>query len=402
MKKFILLLTTLLCFFTLCMGLTACDKGEVEPSSVPSHGHSYSDEWSQDKANHWHTATCEHTDAVKDKAEHTLNSEYVCTVCGYDATTKGLAYTLSGDGTYYIVSGIGTAMDTEIFIPATYDSKPVKRIASEAFSYCSELTSITIPNSVTSIGSEAFIECSGLTSVVIPDSVTTIGDYAFYGCSGLTSIVIPDGVTTIEDYVFSDCLRLTSVVIPDSVTTIGDDAFSDCLRLTSVVIPDSVTSIGEWAFSDCLRLTSIVIPDGVTSIGDRAFSNCRGLTSLTVTSGNTKYHSAGNCLIETASKTLIAGCKNSVIPTDGSVTSIGERAFSNCNGLTSIVIPNSVTVIGNAAFFRCRELTVVTFEGTTMQFQRAHIGTVRQVITPCTVLTVRLQNRKMENFCKNT
>lgn len=196
--------------------------------------------------------------------------------------------------------------------------------------------------------------------VVIPDSVTSIGEYAFYDCSRLTSIVIPNSVTSIGEYAFEDCSGLTSIIILDSVTSIGDFAFCGCSGLTSVAIPDSVTSIGSYAFENCTNLTSVTIGNGVMSIGGSAFYGCTVLTNITVTKGNTKYHSAGNCLIETESKTLIAGCKNSIIPTDGSVTSIGDYAFDYCTGLTSVTIPNSVTSIGDGAFSSCRGLTSVT------------------------------------------
>ena len=290
-----------------------------------------------------------------------------------------------------------------------YDIKGVtKTIADNAFLYCTGLTSITIPDSVTSIGNYAFSGCAGLTSITIPNGVTSIGDGAFAYCSGLTSITIPDSVTsigcdayyntsyynndsnwendvlyignhlikaktsisgvysikdgtkTIAESAFEDCTGLTSITIPDSVTSIGDLAFYYCTGITSVTIGNSVTSIGEAAFGNCTRLTSITIPDSVTSIGNYAFSGCAGLTSITVSTGNTVYHSTDNCLIETESKTLIFGCKNSVIPTDGSVTSIGEAAFVGCTGLTSITIPDSVTSIGDVAFAICTDLTSIT------------------------------------------
>ena len=191
-------------------------------------------------------------------------------------------------------------------------------------------------------------------------SVTSIGNYAFSGCSGLTSITIPDGVTSIGNYTFSGCSGLTSVIIPDGVTSIGNYTFSGCSGLTSITIPDSVTSIGSYAFSGCSGLTSITIPDSVTSISSYAFNGCSGLTSITVEEGNEIYHSAGNCLIETKSKTLTLGCKNSVIPADGSLTSIGTSAFGGCSGLTSITIPDSVTSIGDYAFDGCSGLTSIT------------------------------------------
>ena len=121
---------------------------------------------------------------------------------------------------------------------------------------------------------------SGVTSITIPDSVTTIGNYAFYKCSGLTSLTIPDSVTTIGNYAFYNCWGLTSLTIPDSVTTIGSSAFDSCTGLTSITIPDSVTTIGNYAFYNCSGLTSVTFGNSVTSIGENAFYNCTNLTNL--------------------------------------------------------------------------------------------------------------------------
>ncbi|MBR1789141.1 MAG: leucine-rich repeat domain-containing protein, partial [Bacteroidaceae bacterium] len=231
------------------------------------------------------------------------------------------------------------------------------------FTWYSEYTgNVTIPESVTykgntyrvtSIGSYAFSGCTGLTSVIIGNSVTSIGSYAFQGCSGLTSVDIGDGVTSIGSYAFQGCTGLTSVTIPNSVTEIGESAFSGCTGLTSVTIPNSVTEISYYAFKSCTGLTSVTIPNSVTKIRGSAFSGCTGLEQMRVEAGNTTYDSRENCnaIIETASNSLIAGCKNTVIPY--SVTSIGNSAFEGCTGLTSVTIPKSVTKIYFEAFKSC-------------------------------------------------
>ena len=197
-------------------------------------------------------------------------------------------------------------------------------------------------------------------TVEIKDSVTSIGEWAFFLCSSLKSITIGNSVMSIGYAAFNGCGSLTSITIPNSVTSIGERAFDGCSSLTSVTIGSSVTSIGSDAFFDCSSLTSITIPDSVTSIGDGTFWGCNSLTSITVDAGNKKYHSNGNCLIETSSKTLIAGCNVSEIPKDGSVTRIGSRAFIGCSNLTSITIPDSVTWINHLAFSYCNRLTSIT------------------------------------------
>ena len=333
-----------------------------------------------------------------------------------ETPVSALTFVLNEDGQSYTVTGLKDGTVTALVLPATYQGLPVTSIGKFAFSGCTGLTSITIPNSVTSIDDAAFAECTGLTSVIIGNGVTSMGWDVFLGCPGLMSITVDAGntyyhsngnclietesktlllgcmnsvipsdgsVTSIGYGAFEECANLISITIPDSVASIGSEAFSGCVGLTSITIPDSVTSIELRVFSDCTGLTSINIPNSVTSIkygaftgcvdltsitignsvasiGDQAFSGCTGLTSITVDKDNTKYHSNGNCLIETGRKTLILGCTNSVIPSDGSVTSIGSGAFSGCAGLTSITIPDGVTRIGEGAFYRCTGLTSIT------------------------------------------
>ena len=259
---------------------------------------------------------------------------------GYDVLAHDIEVANSDGVTIYYV---WTNNNTEL---------AVSYLGSYSEEYVNEYTdNVVIPESVTingttypvtSIGGSAFDGCSGLTSLTIPNSVTSIGDGAFGGCSGLTSVTIPKSVTSIGDYAFVGCSGLTSVTIPNSVTFIGGGAFAHCSGLTSVTIGNSVTSIGGGASAD-----------GV-------FKGCDGLTSIMVESGNTVYDSRDNCnaIIMTASNTLIAGCKKTIIP--NSVSSIGDYAFDNNRGLTSVTIPNSVTSIGESAFAGCVGLTSVT------------------------------------------
>lgn len=270
--------------------------------------------------------------------------------------SEGLDFAYHYDG-YWSVSGIGSCTDKDIVVPEkTPVGEPVTRIDDAAFRGCSNLTSIKIPEGVTHIGYQAFAGCEGLASIEIPDSVTDISTGAFRGCTNLTGIKIPNGVTTIMFNVFLGCSSLTSIEIPGSVTVIEDQAFSECTGLTSVRLSDSLTSIGYEAFYKCTSLESIQIPDSVTSIETSVFAGCSSLSNIQVGDGNPMYHDDGNCVIETATQTLVIGCKSSVIPTDGSVTSIGAVAFFRCESLESIVIPDTVTSIGNYAFGNCTGL----------------------------------------------
>lgn len=191
---------------------------------------------------------------------------------------KCVNYTLSVDEQSASVTGY-TGSPTKVKILSTYQDVPVVAINGFAFADCSSLTSVEIPDSVTSIGDYAFKNCSALKNIEIPDGVTSIGKSAFYNCVALTSAEIGNNVISIGKYAFYNCNSLTSVEIPDGVTNISERTFYNCSSLTNIKIPDSVTSIGESAFYNCSSLTNIKIPDSVTSIGDNAFYNCSGLTS---------------------------------------------------------------------------------------------------------------------------
>ena len=309
-----------------------------------------------------------------------------------------------GEYAFYNCSGL-----TTVTIP-----DGVTSIGSYAFSNCSGLTSVTIPDGVTSIGNAAFDGCSGLTSVTIPDDVTSIGSGAFYGCSGLTSVTIPDGVTSIGsgafykvrhieyhgsatgspwgaismngvtdgDFVFSDSTKHYllaylgaggDITIPSTVDTIGSNAFRGCIGLTSVAIGSGVTYIGEYAFYNCSGLTSVTIPDNVTSIGYNTFYKVRhieyhgsatgspwGAISMNgVTDGDFVFSDS------TKHYLLVYSGAGGNVTISSTVDTIGDYAFYNCSGLTSVIIPDGVTSIGSSAFYGCSGLTVMRMKPNT-------------------------------------
>ena len=199
--------------------------------------------------------------------------------------------------------------------------------------------------SVTSIGMFAFSECSGLTSVTIPESVTSIGDYAFYWCSDLTSVEISNSVSSIGNNAFYQCSNLTSVSIGNSVSSIGVAAFYQCSNLTSMTIPGSVSSIGNTAFEKCSGLKSFKVADGESEISFGAYALASCPIEDLYLGRNWTYSGSG--ALSTGIKTLTLGDK---------VTALPANAFSGCSGLTSVTIGNSVTSISNSAFEKCTGL----------------------------------------------
>lgn len=288
------------------------------------------------------------------------------TAHAYGVVIDGIRYELSLSDWNATVTGYGENFSSgDVVIPETVQYKVsgygiktfnVTSIGDGAFSWCSELTSVTIPNSVTSIGSDAFQYCEGLTSVVIPNSVTNISDYVFSECRSLTSISVSQGnakydsrdncnaiIETSTNKLIVGCKNTT---IPNDITCIGKGAFDGCTGLTTLVIPASVTSIGEDAFIGCSGLTSISIPNSVTTIDYYAFGQS-GLTSITI---------------------------------PNSVTSIGEGAFYDCNDLKSVTIGNGVTSIGQDAFC-CNSLIDVKCMANTPKFTYAWIDNEGFLIT---------------------
>lgn len=227
----------------------------------------------------------------------------------------------------------------------------------------SKLTTITIPDSVTSIDSGALSGCTSLTSCTIGSGVTSLGYYVFRGCTNLSNITMSN-VTSIGQGTFSGCTSITNISL-QNVTNIGIRTFEGCSALTSVTLGDSLTSIGNSAFENCKNLTSINIPSAVTSIGDAVFNGCRSLTSITVDSNNSTYDSRNDCnaLIKTSNNQLIKGCNSTIIP--DSVTSLYNWAFAGCTGFTSVTINSGMTSIGDKAFKDCTSLESIIVEATT-------------------------------------
>ncbi|MBR6984913.1 MAG: leucine-rich repeat protein [Ruminococcus sp.] len=308
---------------------------------------------------------------------------------------SSLEYKVTSDGEVYITGCQGTA--PEVKIPSEINGKKVNTIASGAFRDHTELTSVTIPDSVTDIVGGAFQGCSGLTSVTIPDSIPYINDSTFKDCTHLKSVTLPENIRYIGFNAFENCTELdtinipenienvlhdafkntkwyddqpdglviaahvlynykgtmpenTSVEIPEGVRTIGFNAFEDCTNMTSVTIPEGVTDIGSYAFKGCTGLTSLTIPGDVKMIGAAAFADCTGLTSLTLDEG-----------VENIQNAAFDGCTalNSLnLPK--SLKIICSYAFSNCTSLTEVAIPEGVEYIMNNAFTGSSNLAKVT------------------------------------------
>ena len=338
--------------------------------------------------------------------------------CGGEGDGTNLTWTLDSDG-LLTISGTGEMEDNpwpwsareaiERDTKIVLIESGIFNISDWAFENFSNLTNITIPETVTSIGLCAFRNCKSLTYINIPNSVTSIDCSAFEGCKSLTEFTIPVGVTSIEDNTFDGCTTLSAVTIPNSVTNIDYSAFCGCTNLTDIkipfgvknigshafekcenlsvaTIPDSVTNIGFRAFYSCKSLTNIAIPNNVTNVGEEAFGSCdslisvtigdnvtsiegkaflsKSLTRITVSERNSFFSSDENGVLFNKTKTKLIqypiGKKafDYIIP--DSVTDIGVCAFWNCMSLTSITIPDGVTNIGKYAFFGCESLTSIT------------------------------------------
>ena len=278
-------------------------------------------------------------------------------------------YAVVGDGTSQAVP---KSTSGAISIPSTLGGCPVAEIGNGAFRFCSELTSVMIPEGVKCIGNSAFFYCESIVNVTMHEGVVSIGQSAFSHCKALMSLTIPESITSIGDRAFWLCGKLASVRLPSKVPSIGERAFADCSCLESVRIPGNVTSIGESAFAECNCLENVTIDDGVTRIGVAAFEGCRALKCVVIpksvaTIGGGAFRRceklrsvtipAGVMSIEDGVFYVCSGLESMTIP-DG-VTSIGREAFGSCRNLVKVKIPRGVTSIGSRAFAGCTRLKKV-------------------------------------------
>lgn len=351
-----------------------------------------------------------------------IASAYTCEVDGiYYNLSSGKATVTYRDNNYSSYSGDVVIPEVVTYNGNTY---PVTSIGDYAFSRSVGLTSLTVPNSITTIGSQACSGCTNLTRINITDLEAWCNIYFSYNPlqdahhlylngSEVTELVIPNSITNIRSNAFQGCTGLTSVTIPTSVTIIGSSVFYGCSNLTSISIPNSVTSIGNYAFKGCTSLvrvnitdvaawcgitfgsyddltsnplylshrlylngtevTNLVIPNTATVIKKKTFAGCSGLRSVTIPNSVTEIGesafsecdglmnvSIGNSVKKIESSAFSNCTSLTNLTIPNSVTYIGYSAFAYCSGLTSVILPNSITAINQTTFYKCTSLSSIS------------------------------------------
>lgn len=332
-----------------------------------------------------------------EKNNHLYDEDGVCTVCGSADIDEGLVFTLSGDE-YSVTDYTGSA--AKVIIPAIYQGKPVTSIGYPAFSDCTTITSVKIPDSIVSIEDGAFKNCTALTQIVIPDSVKTIGLGAFRYCNSLEIMTIPfvgssedaTGYASRFPYIFgASSSQYISSYVPASLKTvvitggdhIADNAFGHCQSIESISIPDSVKTIGDYAFGGCSSIKSIFVPNSVTNIREHAFRDCTALETITIpfvgaSADATGYEAHFGYIFGyvqspatgTASYHYYDGEYNYVyyipeslknVNISEGATRIGDHAFQFCDQSLAVTVPDSITSIGYRAFYYCKNLAKMEF-----------------------------------------
>ncbi len=377
------------------------NNSEEDSSSEEVHTHQYT-VWGNDETEHWQKCECGES---TEKQAHTLDGKGYCNACDFVKGVENLEYTLSDDGTHYIVSGIGKCKDADVVIASMYKGLPVTAIDEWAFYNCYSMHTLVIPSSITEIGEAAFYGCFYLTDVTMGKGVTSIPSRMFDTCNRLTNVQLGENVKSIGDYAFEGCNRLselyltdvaawceiefvgfhrpnpftygnnnkvyvdnqlvTELVIPEGVTRIPDRAFACFNGLTSVTIPASIKSIGKDAFVSCNSLTGVYITDigawceiafegnytcNPISITKKLYLNNQPITDLVIPDSVTKVEHIAFMYCESLTSVVMGS----------GVTTVGAYAFSNCTNLTSMVLGNNVKEVGEYAFGFCEKLTDIT------------------------------------------
>lgn len=257
-----------------------------------------------------------------------------------------LAMELSNDGSYYIITGIGSLEETDIIIPSEYKGVPVKEIGQWAFRYNSEINSVTIPDTVEIIRESAFSHTS-ISEIIIPNSVTALEGYVFSGCQNLEKAVLPENIAEIGENLFSECSKLKDVNIPKSIVSIPANCFSQCISLKNISLPDGIQTLGNSAFMNCNALESINLPDSLKIISDSCFWGSR-LAEVNLPSG-----------LEEIGGMAFEDCPIKSVSLPKGLKKLGNRAFGRTE-ISSVEIPASVTEIGANPYSGCKNLTRIT------------------------------------------
>lgn len=366
-------------FCTVCEGKFSDERGYHAATDLaipPAHDEAI--HWSNDDFQHWHEYYCEHKDLVQ-KENHTFENE-VCSVCYFHKPSEGLFYEINDDGETAKLTGKGTCTGTAVYVASAYEGKPVTEIEADVFKGCTDIKTVSLPDSLERIGTNAFRGCTRLSQIKLPFATTEIGEYAFASCVSLTKVHVSgpsikigahafdacvdlksfngfSGAKEIGDYAFYRCTALESLKITTTGATIGNSAFASCANLKDINLK-SVKAIGDQAFYKCSSLESVVVGDrivasavGSYAIGAEAFSGCNVLESVTLGRG-----------VETIGDNAFNGCAKLATFTIGknsSMKTIGDRAFYECVALTKFILPKGLESIGESAFEGCTTLTRV-------------------------------------------
>jgi len=333
----------------------------------------------------------------------------------YDFEWAGIYYNITGDNTVEVTrsDNYNNTYSGSISVPdvlTNYRGYFVTKIGENAFAG-SAVTSVSMPEGITSIGQYAFSGCQNLESVTLPESLTTLGSEAFYGCKNLESVALPESLTTLGDRTFEACELLKTIKIPSGVTAIPDQCFYGCSSLESVTIPEGVTAIGYDAFSGC-KFNALTLPSTITSIGNEAFRNNNNLKSIicsatipptlgdnafsnditpsikvpissiaaykqangwknftnyyggdVVNNGITYRINEKEATITAAEATITEANVPSTVEFEGNqypVIKINEKVFSGNTNLTVVTLPDGLVEIGEFAFSGCKNLESVT------------------------------------------